>query len=670
MGTEILTSANSDVFIVKLDASGDLIWARNVGGSTDEQGYGIATDNSNNVYVTGGFASTGDFDPGVGVFNLTSSGSRDGFILKLDEFGDFVWAKSFGGADYDFSRNIAVDESGNIYATGEFEGTADFDPGAGTENIVSEGFRDIFLLKLNSSGDFTWAHGFGSTSLDVGLGLDTDDDGNIYATGIFRDIVDFDPGAGVSNLTSAGAGESFTLKLDPSGNFDWAYKIGDTSEDGGNAIHISEEGSVYATGFFYNTIDLDPAAPVSSVTSVGSMDIYIQKLLVCLPESISPDLASLPDLEDECSVDMPISPTASNCSGTYNGIPDLAFPITEQGTTVVTWTYDDGNGNTTTQTQNIIITDITGPVADIPDLPDVTAECEVSSLTPPAATDNCIGAVVGTTDAELPITDQGTTIVTWAYDDGHGNITTQTQNIIITDITEPVADAEDLPEVTAECEVSSLTPPTATDNCSGTIIGTLDTPLPITDVGTTTVTWTYDDGNGNTSTQTQNIIVTPIDISTSVELTGDNYILSADSSGYTYQWVENCGTTYDEIVGATDQSYTPTLSGSYAVIISNGACSDTSECININDLQIAETITNPQISLYPNPTTQAFRIEFGTEAESGQIIIFNALGEIVYAKAFYEEKVFDVELLGASGFYLVQVNIENGSTIFKKILKD
>uniref|UniRef100_UPI003BB669F3 beta strand repeat-containing protein n=1 Tax=Ascidiimonas aurantiaca TaxID=1685432 RepID=UPI003BB669F3 len=221
-----------------------------------------------------------------------------------------------------------------------------------------------------------------------------------------------------------------------------------------------------------------------------------------------PDLANLPDINAECQVTSLTAPTGTdNCGGTVIVTNDATLPITAQGTTVVTWTYDDGNGNTTTQTQNVVINDTTDPVPDVATLPDVNSVCAVTSLTPPTATDNCGGTVIVTNDATLPITAQGTTVVTWTYDDGNGNTTTQAQNVVINDTTDPVPDVATLPDITAQCEVTSLTPPTATDNCGGTVIVTNNATLPITTQGTTVVTWTYDDGNGNTVTQNQNIVI-------------------------------------------------------------------------------------------------------------------------------------------------------------------
>ncbi|TCO10816.1 HYR-like domain-containing protein [Natronoflexus pectinivorans] len=221
-----------------------------------------------------------------------------------------------------------------------------------------------------------------------------------------------------------------------------------------------------------------------------------------------PELDVLPDITSECSVYELTAPTAiDDYAGTITGTHDVELPITDQGKTVVTWTYNDGNGNVSTQQQNVVINDVTAPVPDLADLPDITAECMVTVLTAPTATDNCAGTITGTHDAELPITDQGTTVVTWTYDDGNGNVSTQQQNVVINDVTAPVPDLATLPDITAECMVTELTAPTATDNCAGTITGTHDAELPITDQGTTVVTWTYDDGNGNVSTQQQNVVI-------------------------------------------------------------------------------------------------------------------------------------------------------------------
>src|SRR5690606_26678071 len=109
--------------------------------------------------------TTVDFDPGNGVFNLTSADFEDIFISKLDANGNFVWAKRIGGTGSDFGYAISIDNNGNIYTTGAFMGTADFDPGTGSYTMSSSGFFDAFILKLDANGNFVWAKQFSGISI-------------------------------------------------------------------------------------------------------------------------------------------------------------------------------------------------------------------------------------------------------------------------------------------------------------------------------------------------------------------------------------------------------------------------------------------------------------------------------------------------------------------------
>jgi hypothetical protein len=261
-----------------LNASGDFIWAKSMGGMGGEKGYSIAVDSSGNVYTIGYFAGTADFDPGVGTASLTSAGFNDIFISKLDSSGDFAWAKSMGGAGNDVGIGLTVDSSGNAYMTGFFEDTADFDPGAGTANLASAGDSDIFVSKLNSNGGFVWAKRMGGTSHDWGIGSILDSSGNVYTTGYFADIVDFDPGTGTTNLTSAGLEDIFISKLNNSGNFVWARGMGGAGSDWGIGVAIDSSDNVHTTGYFASIADFDPGTGIINLTSAGNSDIFASKL--------------------------------------------------------------------------------------------------------------------------------------------------------------------------------------------------------------------------------------------------------------------------------------------------------------------------------------------------------------------------------------------------------
>ena len=235
----ISAGGTGDVFVSKLNPSGNFLWAKRWGGTSADYGYSIAIDDSGNVYTTGVFRSTVDFDPGAGTFNISAIGTTDQFISKLDASGNFLWAKNIVGPGNPVEGNcLALDDSGNIYTTGDFAGTIDFDPGTGTYNLVSigNGF-DIFVSKYDASGNFLWAKAMGGTTGELGNSITIGDSGNVDYTGLFGDTVDFDPGAGTYNLTSAGGPEDiFVSKLDASGNFLWAKSMEGLAKDFGFSI--------------------------------------------------------------------------------------------------------------------------------------------------------------------------------------------------------------------------------------------------------------------------------------------------------------------------------------------------------------------------------------------------------------------------------------------------
>jgi hypothetical protein len=255
-------------------------WARSFGGSSSDQGWSIDVDSHGNTYTTGFFTGTVDFDPGIGVFNLTAVGSGDGFVQKLDSSGNFIWAKSIGGSSSVQGRYLHVDDFDNILVTGRFEGTADFNPDSSVLNLTSKGFFDVFILKLNSNGNFLWAKSFGSssTSFEYGNGIITDKYGNVYSTGRFMGLTDFDPGTGVFNLTPIGSCAAYIQKLDSMGNFLWVKSVDGTNCDIGWSCSVDTAGNIYTLGSFVGTVDFDPGTGSNLLSSNGGTDIFIQKL--------------------------------------------------------------------------------------------------------------------------------------------------------------------------------------------------------------------------------------------------------------------------------------------------------------------------------------------------------------------------------------------------------
>jgi len=150
----ILTSAGQgDVFVAKLDAAGDLAWARSVGGAGTDRAGGVALDGQDNVYLAGGFQETVDFDPGEGVFRLSSTGGDDLFVWKLDTDGLFCFAQSVGGttdAGNERAFGIAVDAGGDLAIVGAFSSSdVDLDPTDGEAPFSNQGNPDIVIMELH-----------------------------------------------------------------------------------------------------------------------------------------------------------------------------------------------------------------------------------------------------------------------------------------------------------------------------------------------------------------------------------------------------------------------------------------------------------------------------------------------------------------------------------------
>lgn len=276
------TSLNySDIFVLKLDTNGNLIWARQMGGATHDFGESIVVDNNGNVYTIGNFTSTADFDPSPDVFNITYNSDAeyksDVFISKLDNDGNFVWAKAIGGEGGELGKSIELDSFNNIYSVGNFSETVDFDPGTAEYNISTSGNSDMFILKLSTNGEFIWAKNIGGTSSVTSVtSISIDAHGNTYTTGSFDGYVDFDPEIGESNLLSS-ARDIFILKLNKDGGLVWVKSLGGESSDGGNSIKVDEYNNVYSIGLFRDSVDFNPGLD-SFYLSATYGDIYVLKL--------------------------------------------------------------------------------------------------------------------------------------------------------------------------------------------------------------------------------------------------------------------------------------------------------------------------------------------------------------------------------------------------------
>lgn len=252
--------------------------------SAGEETYLIGVDSAKNVYLAGNFSGTVDFDPGPGVFNL-STPSANIFICKLDSAGKFIWAKLLGNEGHAEVRSLFIDPAGNVYTTGRFSYTADFDPGPGVfylkaRNGCFPSCVGVFISKLDRDGNFKWAKQVGGDpGISTGNSITVDAAGNVYTTGYLDSINDMDPGSGVDSQGSQGIGAPFILKLDSAGNYKYARVFNANYDATGNVINVDRAGNVYTCGTFGGTVDFDPGPGTASLTAnFYSQTLFLVKL--------------------------------------------------------------------------------------------------------------------------------------------------------------------------------------------------------------------------------------------------------------------------------------------------------------------------------------------------------------------------------------------------------
>ena len=300
-------ASHPDAFVLKLNASGSFVWAKQIGGSGFDDAYSLALGASESVHIVGRYQSIScstdvvDLDPGIGTYYAAGGGGS--YLIKLDSGGAFAWADVFpewstcsspcGVKKMDIRiGTVHLDASGNIYCGGSFVATADFDPGAGTYFLTPDfgpnpnqnnpnWENNGYVLKLNSSGGFVWAKPLSGGTASI-ADVDVDGNGNVFSTGNFLGMVDFNPGPGKKNLTSIGNGDILVWKLKSSGTYAWAGQMGTGGIAGANSIDLDGDGNVYTGGSllspYNNGADFNPAKSKYLLYSAGNYDAFVSKL--------------------------------------------------------------------------------------------------------------------------------------------------------------------------------------------------------------------------------------------------------------------------------------------------------------------------------------------------------------------------------------------------------
>jgi len=269
---DIYANGDHDIFIARYDATtGTFEDAYPLG----SWGYDSPTDLSvvgDELYLTGVFEGAVDFDPSAGVTELMSNGGTNRFVLKLADFYTFGWVKHI--ENYSIS-SFEVNSTG-VYAAGNFNGTVDLDPSGGVAAVTSVGGTDAWFSKHDLSGNFLFGRSFGAPGI---FDITPDAAGNFYVTGSFAETTDFDPNAGVVNMTSQDTnGDAYLSKFSPTADLLWARSWGGPAYDDGTSVAISNTNVVVTGSFLDESIDLDPSASVLNFNSNGYYDVFVSTI--------------------------------------------------------------------------------------------------------------------------------------------------------------------------------------------------------------------------------------------------------------------------------------------------------------------------------------------------------------------------------------------------------
>jgi len=256
-----------------------LTWVKQHGNIGDScETYATEFDNSGNIITFGQFHGTFDFDPGIGVSELTSVGFYDEFIQKLDNDGNLLWVKTIVGFENFTATPITIDADDNIYLIGDYSGVVDFDPTAGISTLTSIGSTDIAIVKLTSSGDFVWAKSIGGDSSDRSVTIvSTTTDLYVLGSYFLLSTVDFDPSLATYSITDTAT--NAVVKLDLDGNFIWVKAIGSPSNDYPLDITVDQLGNPIVLGKINYAADFDPGPDTLMLGDpAGGTSTYVLKL--------------------------------------------------------------------------------------------------------------------------------------------------------------------------------------------------------------------------------------------------------------------------------------------------------------------------------------------------------------------------------------------------------
>jgi len=640
-GSQTLNSTGqSDVFVGKMDSLGQWLWVRQGKGTETLNGNSIELDNTGNLYISGSFY-------GDAVFGTDSVFSSkiyaDAFVAKLDTSGNWLWVREAGGNNHDYGYGLEVDLSGNVYLTGRVGGLANFG-GTTTGTQYRPGTTlisvTIFVIKLDSAGNWIWATSSEDANQGTSSKLISDASGELYVVGHFQDNIVF----GSTQLTGNGKSDCVISKIDSSGNWLWAKSFGGSSWDITEAVTLDGQGNIFIGGSFESTVDFGMTTQIAN----GNTDIFLSKMnasgnFIWTKTAGGSAADALLDLETNSQGDVfatgHFSETAS--FGSHQAISEGMFDIfISKVDASGNWIWTKTAGSDLADDGRSVAVDIYGNVY-----------------------------VAGYFQGGLSF-DQHALNSNGGYDVFNLRMTSKIMDLApMTGVVADCGNAIFMPGQAMNYATALWTPSTGLNDPS--MINSAANLLQSTEY-----TLTVTDGCGQTLSEKVQIDITPLQINAGSDATvsqGTSVQLDAQINNWILgtQFLWKPGTGLNDSTTQTPIA-TPQITTTYIVRVTMPSGCTNTDTITINIIQpnaLEETRAIGAFNVYPNPASNFVHVIWQiNSAEPVHCEIINQQGQVIQKQVFESgnEAILDVHGIQA-GFYWIQLTQGTISHAYKLV---
>lgn len=644
-------------------------------------------DHQGNLISLGNFKGTLTYDALSGDTSSISIGETDLFLQKMTPEGELLWLKTLGSSEHEYASFIDVDQFGNIYVSGTFDGQLDFDPGIGVYNLNGDESDHIFVAKYNNDGAFIWAKQmetiqWGQHKSEVKV----DQIGNVYVIGEFRHQVDFDPGIDTFILDAGNNDNLFIQKLNTQGDFQWVKQI---EADSYGALHhgnfkpvITEEGDLLIGGTFSDTLDFDPGPSVHNLIGHSGGNIFLLKLnasgdfiwakqigdhgqfVNCVDLILDLDdnilLSGL--FSDTVDFDPGVGVESLTCDSSYS-----SFVVKLDHNSEFIWAKDFPMHGGAFSHSHSLASD---------QFKNVYLALVFDTLQVDSFTFETIGPYNYHDILTMKLNASGQ--VKWGL--SYGGISADfCKGIVVNDLGEIYTSGyfHQTVDFDPSSGVSEFTVDGVMASGNGFIqkLNQCFTTTAETYSLCDSLVWidgnTYYEDNQSasyiysTASDCDSIIVLDLDItelSPTISAFGPSIITEQDWDSY--QWVD-CDNDFEEIPQENSFLFTPTQSGNYAVMVEQDGCTSISECFTYEPLSTQDVLLN-QVTILPNPTHGQVTINIGSLDKVG-VKVFDVLGKVVYESSEITESKTQLDLIGESGVYMIELSSNTLKRVYRVV---